>query len=622
MNVVYNLETYPNLFVATFKPLDQSACRSFEISERRDQRHELFAFLRGVDTMIGFNNFKFDWQVLSLFQANMNVTTEAIWNYADGLIKGFFNIDWNPSKPQIDLFLIHHFDNKAKTTSLYKLKFNMRLPSIQMMPFKAGTTVPPNGIDDVISFNTHHVLATEQFYHKSADKIAFRRALNPEWMNYSDSKIGKQFVISALSDVGIDCYEWVNGKRVAKQTLWPDGVPLKDIILPLVQFKTPVLQTLLLDVQSQTLIDEEAFKRTFELGGIEVSFGKGGLHASVNRRRYTDGIILDLDVVSYYPNIAIKNKIFPRHLGVEFCTVYEELFERRKKTTKGSNDNQALKLGLNSVFGDSGNPFSVFYDMSYLFAITINGQLMLLMLAEELLRIPGLELIQCNTDGLTVRVPEDKRAYVDAIASAWMNKTRMVLEQVQYKRLFIRDVNNYIGEFVNGKKKHKGAYLIDREWHQNHGGLVVPKIAEAVLLNDADAELAVISHPDPWDFMYRINATAKNPLVFNAGTPDQYDQEGVVRYYLSPSGQRFKKRMAKGLQSVHLSDTKNLNGKRGAWECPECWTLHRTKAGLITHINEDHAPNFQLAIDYEGEPIDIDVAAYVSEINKLTRDFV
>lgn len=622
MDVVYNLETYPNLFVATFKRLDENAYRSFEISARKDERHQLIDFVRRCDKMIGFNNFGFDWPLLKMLLDFPNATTEALCNHANGLIHGFAPTDWTPAIPQVDLYRIHHFDNKAKTTSLYKLKFNMRMPSIRMMPFKANTVVPLDGIDDVIGFNTHHVGATELFYHKSADKIAFRNALNPAWINYSDSKIGKQYVIEALEYAGIECYEWRDGRRVPKQTLWPDGVALKDIVLPLIQFRTPQLQTLLMDVRSQTLTDDDPFKREFELGGIEVTFGKGGLHASVNRRKYTDGIILDLDVVSYYPNIAIKNKIYPRHLGIQFCDIYDELFERRKLTKKGTNDNQALKLGLNSVFGDSGNPYSVFYDLSYMYAITINGQLMLLMLAEELLRVPGLELIQCNTDGLTVRVPEEKRAYVDAIAKAWMNKTRMTLEQVQYKRLFIRDVNNYVGEFVNGKRKNKGAYLIDREWHQNHGGLVVPKIAEKVLLEDADPELELITHPDPWDFMYRINATAKNPLVFHAGTPQQYDQEGVVRYYLCEKGERFVKRMAKGLQRVHLADTKNLQGKRGAWQCPECGGNYKTKQATIDHINDDHAPNMQLAIDYDGEPINISAVAYLSEIEKLTRDFI
>ena len=40
--------------------------------------------------------------------------------------------------------------------------------------------------------------------------------------------------------------------------------------------------------------------------------------------------------------------------------------------------------------------------------ITINGQLSLCLLAEKLLTIEGLKIIQVNTDGVTVAVPIDK----------------------------------------------------------------------------------------------------------------------------------------------------------------------------------------------------------------------
>ena len=42
--------------------------------------------------------------------------------------------------------------------------------------------------------------------------------------------------------------------------------------------------------------------------------------------------------------------------------------------------------------------------------ITLNGQLLLCMLAEQMMKVPGLEMIQINTDGMTYRVPDE---YVD-----------------------------------------------------------------------------------------------------------------------------------------------------------------------------------------------------------------
>ena len=40
--------------------------------------------------------------------------------------------------PQVDLYKIHHFDNKARTTSLKALEFNMRMDNISDLPFPSA----------------------------------------------------------------------------------------------------------------------------------------------------------------------------------------------------------------------------------------------------------------------------------------------------------------------------------------------------------------------------------------------------------------------------------------------------------------------------------------------------
>ena len=106
-----------------------------------------------------------------------------------------------------------------------------------------------------------------------------------------------------------------------------------------------------------------------------------------------------------YPNIAISNRVYPEHLTEKFCDIYEDVYNQRKSFAKGTAENAMLKLALNSVYGDSNNKYSVFYDPKYTMNITINGQLSLCLLAEKLLTIEGLKIIQVNTDGVTVVVP-------------------------------------------------------------------------------------------------------------------------------------------------------------------------------------------------------------------------
>ena len=56
---------------------------------------------------------------------------------------------------------------------------------------------------------------------------------------------------------------------------------------------------------------------------------------------------------------------------------HEDVYNQRKSFAKGTAENAMLKLALNSVYGDSNNKYSVFYDPKYTMNITINGQLSL-----------------------------------------------------------------------------------------------------------------------------------------------------------------------------------------------------------------------------------------------------
>ena len=111
---------------------------------------------------------------------------------------------------------------------------------------------------------------------------------------------------------------------------------------------------------------------------------------------------------------------------------------------------------------------------------------------DRLMTIPGLRLIQVNTDGLTVRVPRSHKVLVDLARMAWQERTGLNLEEAIYKAMMIRDVNNYIAIYEDGGTKRKGAYEWKVGWHQNAGGLVIPKVAEKVLVEGAPIRQTVM----------------------------------------------------------------------------------------------------------------------------------
>ncbi len=99
---------------------------------------------------------------------------------------------------QIDLFKIHHFDNRARSTSLKVLEFNMRSDSIEDLPFPVGTVLNPEQIKVLKEYNQHDVAQTKAFYHHTLDMIHFREELTHKYqrdfMNHNDTTISQSTI--------------------------------------------------------------------------------------------------------------------------------------------------------------------------------------------------------------------------------------------------------------------------------------------------------------------------------------------------------------------------------------------------------------------------------------------
>lgn len=94
-------------------------------------------------------------------------------------------------------------------------------------------------------------------------------------------------------------------------------------------------------------------------------------------------------------------------------------------------------------------------------AVTINGQLSLLMLIEDIVTSLDVNIIQENTDGITFVVARKDEKQFEHIISEWENTTKLVMEYNYPIAIYQRDVNNYIWDF-GGYVKAKGAYEVDK----------------------------------------------------------------------------------------------------------------------------------------------------------------
>lgn len=613
---IYDIETYPNIFTFAAVQVITGERRLFEISDRRNDVNELIDFLlwhRVNDVEeVGFNSVGFDYTVVHYIIENRDViTVEMIYTKAMSIINTPFNQrfnnvirDYDRHVKQVDLFLIRHFDNTARATSLKVLEFNMRMDSVEDLPFPVGISLDDSQKDVLIDYNWHDVGATELFYWHTLSMIRFRQELSAKYdhdfTNYNDTKIGKQFFIMKLEQEGVPCFEKINGRRSPRQTV-REHIDLRSVIFDYVQFERPEFQRVLAWLQAQVITETKGVFKDIHctVDGFQFDFGTGGIHGSVDSQIVwsdDDYIIEDWDVASYYPNLAIANRLFPAHLGEQFCDIYQDVYLQRKGYAKGTAENAMLKLALNGVYGDSNNQYSPFFDPAYTMAITINGQLLLCMLAEQLMKTPDLTMVQINTDGLTVKYPRAHKEHVHAVCKWWEQLTNLELEDVEYNRMFIRDVNNYIGEYVGGEVKRKGAYEYDLDWHQNHSCMVVAKAAETALLSEGLTTVRdfIENHKDIWDFMLRTKVPRSSKLV--AVNYDGIDvlQQNVSRYHISTFGSDLVKIMPPTKTMINNGKTDDRRiGINTGWKVTIC--------NNIDDANHD----------------DIDYEYYIAEAEKL-----
>lgn len=473
--VCYDVEVFSNVFTLTAEPLYGDAQPvTWEISQYRDDRTALIEWFNWLFKhqipMIGFNCEAYDYPIIHYLMTHPQCTVADIYALNQLIIASddqFAHTIWPRDRfaPQIDLYKIHHFDNRAKRTGLKPLQIAMRSPTVLESALPFDRSVSAADVDAVlIPYNRHDVAETKRFTNYSMGAIEFRLGLveqfGVECLSWNDTKIGEKMLEYRLGeDV---CYERIDGRRQKRQTV-RTHVALKDIIFPYIRFDNPEFQRVYRFMMDQVLTPDDAASDdtirtkgvftdlTATVGGLTFHFGTGGVHASVESQRFhatDDWLIRDIDVASLYPSIAIVNRLAPAHLGEAFVAAYSRIPAERKQHVKGTYMNAALKLAANGAWGKSNSKYSVFYDPQYAMTVPINGQLMICMLVEMLLRVPSVRLLQCNTDGITYMIHRDDLDAARTLESQWQQYTGLTLESVHFSRVWIRDVNNFVMEYA------------------------------------------------------------------------------------------------------------------------------------------------------------------------------
>ncbi len=640
-----DIEIYPNLFLLVAKNIVTKEYRVFQISPIQDDRHKLIDFIRDeVEMFIGFNFLQYDYPLLDYFFRlyPLNLTgrelvtrLKAKSNELINQEQGYKNIIKNPLRKIRDLFKIRHYDNKAKATSLKLLAFNLRMINVQELPFEHTTLLTNDEITTVVEYCHNDVDVTEKVDEVTQEDIQLREQLGKlygmDMSNFSDGKIGEQIFIKILKQkLGLE--------HIGKTPR--SSICLGNIVFDYVVFQSREFTMLLEWFKGKTISEtkgtfneisfedltslEGMYNRKVKKGcqdglnivykGFRYDFGVGGIHGSIKPGVYqsdNEYAILDIDGTSYYPKLGIENWVYPEHLGRNFCIVYEEIFQMRQSFPKKSAPNVGLKYALNVPYGKSNSPHSPLYDPQYTMTITINGQLLLCMLAERIVdEIEDVTLLQMNTDGLTIKIRRDKLDEVHTIMKRWEIRTKIKLEEAEYNMMVIRDVNNYSARFLDGTIKRKGTAFMykvsntELELHKNHSMLVVPMAVEKYFYEGIQPEDYIPEHKDTYDFFKRVKlpkkfslqmSTLKEEIIIKRTKKGkelqrkivhvipEYKLQNITRYYVAKEGYTITKIMPPAPKGKSLDDLIEIGVEDGNI----IYELRKNIPELLKQFNEN-----------------------------------
>lgn len=259
-------------------------------------------------------------------------------------------------------------------------------------------------------------------------------------------------------------------------------------------------------------------KLNIDVAGVPHTFAWGGLHGAIPKY-YGEGYYLHIDVNSYYPSLMISHNYFSRTVDTEgserFKMVYSENL-RLKKYPEFKKKRAVYKLICNSTYGCFKDKFNPLYDPLMANNICVTGQLALLLLIEML--EPHCQLIQSNTDGLIVKLRSlDDYELIDDICWEWeqMTGVKLAFDPI-IKKIYQKDVNNYLFVNEDGEVEAKGAYVKSLSALDNDLP-IVNKAMREYMINGTPVEATVGAAEELVDFQKIVKLSGKYDYVEHNG---------------------------------------------------------------------------------------------------------
>lgn len=488
---VYDIEVFQNIFHCSAINTETKEVHKFEISSRKNQLSELISFFKQVNSPVswndnyttncsidsdrifcGYNNLHYDNPVINyiieyehvLAERPVPVITNSIFNLSREITNSGENIEkWKRWKYQV------WFDSFDILTMLYSNKLRVGLKEIQVtMQYKNvqefvcdwSKPLPIEDFDSMIDYNINDIESTSALLDRCKKDIDLRLAIEDEYGVKVLSKDGVNIGMKILTHKYLEKtgLTWWDIKDLRSPQAY---IPLKDVILPFIKYDSPILKSVLDEMKTQVVSPgRKGYEKNFVFGGLRYTVGVGGIHSKNDPEIVIpaeDEMLIDIDVASLYPSMLIEYGFYPKHLGPEFLEVYSQIRSERIEAKHNGDKikDSTLKLALNGLSGNLQNEHNFCYSPFAVMQIRINGQLLLLMLAEKLVEL-GCRIVQANTDGLFVLLKKSIYDKVNIVCREWEQLTKLTLEEDRFEAMYQYAINDYIAVKEGyAKKKHE-----------------------------------------------------------------------------------------------------------------------------------------------------------------------
>jgi hypothetical protein len=410
----------------------------------------------------------------------------------------------------------------------------------------------PDHLSGLLHYFYNDVFATDALWVFSAEELRSRLLIEESYgldcIGLSRSSTASKVIAKLYGEAtGLKEIEFV------KQRTWHRLIKFYKLINPIVSFRTEKLQNFLIKLKNITInpFEKDQFKEEVEFNGKYYTMALGGLHSVDEGKAYyatKDMLIKDADADSYYPYYLVNYALKAAHLASVILTIFGDFLFKRMTFKRDKNKPMAgiYKIFVNAIWGKSGDADSMLKDDMVLYGVTINCQLFLIMLIEDL-ELANFKVISANTDGVTALVPADRVAEYDKILNDWSIRTKYNMEVNNYD-LYVRTaVNSYVCTINNGDGKvtvkRKGSdfnsTLFKEDLSKGYRHPVVAKAIEEFYVNKTPIKDTLVNHKNILDFCIaqRTGGQFKNQLIYiKDGKKVVEDVPKTIRYYVSRGG--------------------------------------------------------------------------------------